>query len=160
MKKILLIILFVMVYSIKITAQNNLPVLKNSGGKSIALATAIQSNQPTILSFWATWCSPCIQELETIHDLYEDWQKELGVTLFAISIDDSRSQSKAVAMAKGKGWSYEILFDSNQELKRALNIANVPHVVVYYKGKIIYQHSGFTPGSEMLMYNKIKSVIR
>lgn len=153
------------VFSLLITAQivfaqSNLPSLKNSSGKLISLNEVINKNEPVIISFWATWCAPCIQELESIHEVYEDWQKESKVTLYAIAIDDTRSQGKASALAKGKGWQYQILFDPNQDLKRALNIANVPFVVVYFKGKMVYEHSGFTPGSELLMYNKIKAAIQ
>jgi len=153
------------VFSIIITAQNtfaqtNFPILKNSSGKLVSLNEVINKNEPVIFSFWATWCAPCIQELESIHEVYEDWQKESKVTLYAIAIDDTRSQGKASALAKGKGWQYQILFDPNQDLKRTLNIANVPYVVAYYKGKLIYEHSGYTPGSELLMYQKIKAAIQ
>lgn len=143
-----------------IFAQSNLPTLKNSTGKLISLNEVINKNEPVIISFWATWCAPCIQELESIHEVYEDWQKESKLTLFAIAIDDTRSQGKASALAKGKGWQYEILFDPNQDLKRALNIANVPYVVAYFKGKLIYEHSGYIPGNELLMYEKIKAAIQ
>ncbi len=156
-----LYIVFSLLITAQITfAQSILPTLKNSSGKLISLNKVINQNEPVIISFWATWCAPCIQELESIHEVYEDWQKESKVTLFAIAIDDTRSQGKASALAKGKGWQYEILFDPNQDLKRALNIANVPYLVAYFKGKLIYEHSGYTPGSELLMYKKIKAAIQ
>ena len=31
---------------------------------------------PVIFSFWATWCSPCKKELNTIHEMYLDWQDD------------------------------------------------------------------------------------
>lgn len=143
-------------------AQDNINqlTLKDFNGKSVAFTDVMLADKPTIISFWATWCAPCLQELEAISDVYEDWQKELGVTLYAVCIDDARSTSKASALVKGKGWNYKLLYDPNQDLKRLLNIANIPYVIVYYKNKIIYQHTGYSPGSENVLYKKIKDLTK
>jgi len=42
----------------------------------------------------ATWCVPCKKELDAIHKEYAQWQKETGVKLIAISIDDSTRSTK------------------------------------------------------------------
>lgn len=116
------------------------------------------ASHPIIISFWATWCSPCINELDAISEMYSDWQSETGVELIAVSIDDARSTSRANTLATGKGWNYTILFDENQELKRALNIANVPATLVLYKGAIVYTHNSYHPGDEDEVFEKIKSL--
>ena len=161
MKKIFFLFPLVLISFQFIKAQNTLPEvkLKTTSGSTISINTILKSDKPIILSFWATWCAPCINELEAISEVYEDWQKETGLILYAVSVDDARSIAKAASMAKGKGWNFELVYDENQELKRALNIANIPHVVVYFKGKIIYQHSGYTVGSEIDMYKKIKALL-
>ena len=43
-----------------------------------------------VLSFWATWCIPCISELSSINDNMDTWKKESDFEFYAISIDDSR----------------------------------------------------------------------
>ena len=110
----------------------------------------------TVLVFWATWCVPCINELDAISDVYEDWQEETSVDLIAISTDDSRTQKRIKPMINGKGWEYQILLDKNQELKRALNITLIPHVVVLKGNEIVYRHTGFAPGAEDELYEMIK----
>ncbi len=158
MKKFLFLIHFLF-FSLFLFAQNNLQgvKLKDVKGKWVDVSTIVQSNKPVIISFWATWCSPCIQELDAINEVYEDWQKETGVILYAVCIDDARSQAKAISLSKGKGWNYPILYDPNQDLKRVLNIANVPYMIVYKDGKLIYEHSGYAEGSEDEVLKKIKS---
>lgn len=158
MKKIILFIaLFITTFGY---AQKSLPntSLKTLEGKSVALKDEINEDKITVLSFWATWCVPCINELDTIADDYEDLQEESNVEIIAISIDDSRTQKRVKPMVNGKDWPYKILLDKNQELKRALNISIVPHVIIIKKGEIVYRHTGYTPGAEEELYEKIKKL--
>ena len=66
--------------------------LKDMDGNSVNTA-ALELDGPIIISFWATWCSPCKRELNTIQDLYPDWQDETGVTLVAVSVDDEKTKN-------------------------------------------------------------------
>jgi thiol-disulfide isomerase/thioredoxin len=110
----------------------------------------------TVLDFWATWCVPCKKELNNINELYEDWQKKYNVSIVAVSIDDSRSSTKVKPYAEGQRWTYDVLLDVNQDLKRDLNIQSVPFtVVIDQSGKIVYSHSGYTEGDENILEDAI-----
>lgn len=139
-------------------SQKNIPNLNVTTlkGKSISIESQLSKDKVTVLAFWATWCVPCINELDAISDVYEDWQEETSVDLIAISTDDSRTQKRIKPMISGKGWEYQILLDKNQELKRALNITLIPHVVVLKGNKIVYRHTGYAPGAEDELYEIIK----
>ena len=130
--------------------------LKNTQDKSISIQELANSDTVKVFSFWATWCVPCINELDAISEVYEEWQEETNVEIIAISTDDSRTKKRVIPMVNGKGWEYQILLDDNQDLKRALNITVLPYLIVVKNGIIVYQHTGYTPGSEDDLYEVIK----
>lgn len=108
---------------------------------------------PMIISFWATWCSPCKRELSNIQEVYTEWQIETGVKLIAVSIDDSRNVNKVPTYAYGQGWEYLVLLDENHDFKRAMNVNNVPHTFLVDKnGNVVWQHNAYSPGDEDELY--------
>ena len=129
--------------------------LKDLNGKTVNISS-LGLNGPIVISFWATWCSPCKKELNTINEIYQDWQDETGVTLVAVSIDDSKTKNNVPVYVNGKGWEYIVLLDPNGDLKRAMGVNNVPHTfLVNTNGKIVYSHNNYAPGDEDLLYEEI-----
>ena len=127
--------------------------------KPFNTATISNDGKPIIIHFWATWCKPCIRELATIHDEYEDWVDETGVKLIAVSIDDSRNIQKVAPFVKGKGWVYEVLLDPNGDFKRAMNVNNVPHTfVIDGNRKIVWQHNSYSSGDEEELFEIVEKV--
>lgn len=116
---------------------------------------------PIIISFWATWCSPCKLELNTIADEYEDWQDETGVKLVAISIDDARNSQKVKPYVDGQAWEYEVYIDANADFKRAMNVNTVPHTfLIDGDGHIVWQHNSYNPGDEEELYELVEKLAR
>jgi peroxiredoxin len=101
---------------------------------------------------------PCINELDAINEEYIDWQDETNVKLYAVSIDNARTQSRVKPLVNGKGWEYEVLLDTNEDFKRFVNANSVPYVIIVKNGEIVYKHSGYTPGSEVELFEKIKEL--
>jgi thiol-disulfide isomerase/thioredoxin len=166
MKKLILLY-FIGVFSLSLSAQDSatesaltqkhVPSVKLVDMKGKAVNTAdLTVDGPVIISFWATWCAPCKKELNTIHELYEDWVAETGVTLVAIAIDDEKTKSQVPVYVNGKAWDYKVLMDPNWDFKRAMGVNNVPHTFLVDKnGNIVYSHNNYAPGDEEKLYQEL-----
>ena len=49
--------------------------IENRAGKEISASSIVDGKTPAIISFWAVTCDPCIQELDAISEVMEDWQE-------------------------------------------------------------------------------------
>lgn len=158
-KNILWMGIFLIFFTLAVKAQQ-LPDVKveNAQGEQIATKTLIDG-KPFILSFWGVTCKPCLTELNALNEVIEEWRKEVDFNIVAVSVDDSRFTSRARSMAKGFGWQFTCVFDKNQDLKRALNVSFTPQTfIIDGKGKIVYSHTGYTPGSENELLEKLKEL--
>ncbi len=134
--------------------------IKNLKNETIDTKTFNNEGKPFVINFWATWCKPCIMELNAISEVYEEWQAETGVKIFAISVDDSRSSKKVAPFVKSRNWKYDSYLDENSDFKRAMNVNNPPHTFLYNgKGELVWQHNGYAPGDEEELYKQIKKLL-
>lgn len=159
MKKIVLAALVLLATSV---AMAQIPSVKveNNKGKTISTASLVDDKTPMIISFWAVTCKPCIRELDAINEALPDWLDEADFRVVAVSTDDARFTAQARALAEGHGWGdFTLVYDKNQEFMRAMNVSFTPQVYVVDKdGKIVYSHTGYTPGSEEELFNVIKGL--
>ena len=153
-KSILSLMLFALMF--QVSAQLPKIKLKDVKGNSVDVSQISNNGKPIIISFWATWCKPCKAELNTIADEFDDWVDETGVKLIAVSIDDARSASRVEPYINAMGWEYTVLMDPNGNMKRAMNVNNVPHTFLLDgNGKIVWDHNNYSPGDEHELYEEV-----
>lgn len=158
-KKFIPVLFSVLLSSFVANAQMPAVSLENSKGETVSTASLVDGT-PMIISFWSTTCKPCIRELDAINELLPDWLDEADFKVVAVSTDDARSTTKARSLAEGHGWTdFIVLYDKNQAFMRAMNVTLTPQVYVMDgNGKIVYSHTGYTPGSELELIEKIKEL--
>lgn len=155
------ILLILLTVPINIISQTTLPsvILKSTDGEEVRLSDYASLKKPLVISFWATYCGPCLEEFEAVTDLYEEWKKETDFEFIAVSIDDARSAAKVKSIASGKKWPFIVLIDENQDVKRAMNVTDIPFCFVFNKnGKYTYKHSGYLPGDELILIKELKKI--
>ncbi len=160
MKRFLILVLLGLWFSISY-AQLPDVVLKDINGATVNVAELNNGGKPFIISFFATWCKPCNRELSAIAEVYDEWQEETGVKLIAISVDQAQNVNKVKPLVDNHAWPYEtVLLDVNGDMKRALGVQSIPHVFIFDgSGKIVYNHIGYTDGSEEELIEKVKELL-
>lgn len=88
-----------------------------------------------IVNFWASWCTPCIAEFESLNklkDKFGDKIKIIGIN------NDTEEPLKAVKKIESKyKLSFNSISDPNGDYAEAFNISKVPSSIVYHNGKVI-----------------------
>ncbi len=158
-KGLLVLTMFLFAAAQNISAQLPSYKLKTTDGKTIDTATLSNDGKPFIIDFFATWCKPCNRELSAISEVYEDWQAETGVKLFAVSIDKAQNANKVKPLVDQNGWPYEVLLDVNSDFRKSFGGEMIPFVVICDgNGKIVYKHNGYTEGAEQEIIAKVKEL--
>jgi|GEM_PF-1393870 len=101
-----------------------------------------------VVSFWATWCKPCLQELGFLKKLAQKHPDRL--TVLAVSTDDANTISNVRKVAKRKRLTMPVLLDQDGSVMGLFNPrASLPFsAYIDHAGRIAATHSGFSSGDE------------
>ncbi len=101
-----------------------LPVVKDS---RLAELLAQRRNTPVVLNFWATWCTPCREEMPALARLEDRWRAR-GLSVLTVSVSDSRDQASKFLWDVGV--VLPILDDRDQSAARALGVRALPTTII------------------------------
>jgi peroxiredoxin len=130
--------------------------LKSNSGKNLKLSEL--RGQVVMINFWATWCSPCRQEMPLLNRIQEQYRK-VGFTLLGVNIDDR--PEAAQAMAINLGVNFPILFDTDKRVSRLYDVNTMPSTLLIDRdGKVRYIHLGYRPGYESSYESQIRELLK
>ena len=161
MKKLISGLLALYVAAGALLAQNVAKVeLQTLDGGKLTPSEWVDGKTPYVVSFWFVSCKYCIEEMDAISEVFEEWCAEKAFRFIAVCTDDTRSLTKAKAMVRSRGWDgFQFCFDTNRELVRAMKVTSCPYVFLYDKnGNLVYSHMGYSPGDEELLFDKIRAL--
>jgi peroxiredoxin len=113
-----------------------------------------------VLSFWATWCVPCIAELPHLEELYQA-EKERGLLVVAVAMDEPSSIAEVAPTARRLGLTMPVVLDGQQQAVRLYNRSrSAPMtVVIDRQGAIVRSTAGYNPGDEERLAEEVRALL-
>ncbi|MCB9639119.1 MAG: TlpA family protein disulfide reductase [Myxococcales bacterium] len=114
-----------------------------------------------LLNFWATWCSPCLKELQHFQKMYEVHKKE-GLEIVAVSVDEAQTVAQVGPLINRYGYNFRVLLDTEGRVVTQFNPNrhNPFSVLIDRKGNMRMNHQGYTPGDEIEMEKIVKQLLQ
>ena len=99
--------------------------------------------QVLLVTFFATWCPPCIQEIPSFIDLQKNF-KPKGFSVLAFSVDEGNPEQLLNNIIEKYGINYPVLFADQDLIKGFGGVAGIPvSFMVNRKGEIVKKYLGY-----------------
>jgi thiol-disulfide isomerase/thioredoxin len=109
--------------------------------KGQIISTQNFKGKPLIINFWATWCTPCVEEMPALAALQEAY-KSKGLLVLAVSEDDSAGTAKDF-YAKNHIPNLPVYFDASHKAWQHTHVNGIPtSLIIDKKGNILQTLEG------------------
>ena len=97
--------------------------------------------KPVLVNFWATWCTPCVQEMPMLEDAYR--RSGSGAKVAFLGVDRQDFRPDAQSFGRRTGVTYPSAYDRDGVLDGAYRLRGMPTSVFIDKdGRIVRQVTG------------------
>ncbi len=112
-----------------------------------ALALEELRGQPVVLTFWASWCTTCKDDVPTLQRVVADWGPR-GVQVVGVVIEDSlRAATLAAEEARLR---YPSVYDGADEVRTAYGVRGTPETFLLDgDGRVAARWIGPLPAHEL-----------
>lgn len=113
-----------------------------------------------IVSFWATWCGPCKQELKVLNEHLKS-KKAKGLRILAISMDSPETAADVRNIVRRYKWKMIIIHDKDGSIGAVHNPrGSIPFTMfIDRSGKLYTTHSGYSQGDNKEIEKRINTLL-
>ena len=135
-------------------------------GKRLRKMATQPNRHAVLLSFFATWCQPCMKELPLLEEVYQKYKNE-RIKFFLVDITEATRNNpgygdmpKAGPFLKKKGVTMQILFDTRGTVMQRYNAQTLPRLFVMDGDReLTFLRRGFHDGEEEKFKNELSTEI-
>jgi hypothetical protein len=154
---LLFMMIFLIMFSKTASGQDSLQFarLKSLQGKIAPFSFFAKKDSLFVICFWSVESEESITELNSINTNLDHWQSQVPFRFMAVSADEGRMSSRFRPTYNMNAWTFEAYIDLYGDLRRAVHSNNIPQSVILFKGEVIYEQSGWTPGTENYLIDRL-----
>ena len=112
----------------------------------------------TVMSFWATWCAPCLKELPVLEAI----QRQVGpdhLRVLAVNYRQSKRQFRKTTDIL-KDYELTFAFDKKNRLVRRFGVKSLPHLFIIDRdGEILLEKTGYSEATLPSLVNAINAAL-
>ena len=132
--------------------------IKSLQGKIAPFSVFAKKDSLFLICFWSVNSEESITELNSINANLGNWQSMKPFRFMAVSVDEGKAANRLRPVYNMNGWTFETYSDPYGDLRRALQSNNLPQSMIIYQNNIIYQQSGWAPGAENYLIQRLVSM--
>ena len=122
-----------------------------------ALCVQQYHGQVVVVSFWASWCSSCLEELRALSSLQLQYPRRLAV----IAVNAAESEQVIARFERRLGPEHGLIFARGSEPElSAAGVDGVPQTLVLdTEGRVSSRHIGFSDGLALTLSREVASLL-
>jgi len=133
--------------------------LRSIDGSTVRLSDHL-GKDVVLISFWATWCSPCAAEMPHLERIWRSYKGQ-GFVVLAVSMDGPETIADVAPKIRQNGFTFPVLLDEETRVQGALNPGRAAPLTILIgrDGVISAVHEGYTAGAERALEDEIKKLL-
>jgi peroxiredoxin len=147
-QKSLAVLVLIFVFGVTFSAHAQVaPLFRGDtlDGETIALESMLKPKRVLLLSFWASWCEPCLEELKSVSRALKA-DPNIAVEVLTVNVDTTETRSDVKPAVKLNEFQFPVILDPKHEIFSSYRAdKSLPFsVVIDPKGKILQTFNGFS----------------
>jgi thiol-disulfide isomerase/thioredoxin len=113
---------------------------KTNSGTEVRLSESV--GKIRIVTFWATWCAPCLSELPVLNAVQQKGGAD-RIQVVAVNINDRKNDFRK-ALRVFEDYEIQFVFDWKKRVSKKYDVEGIPHMLIIdVDGQVAFQHVGY-----------------